>query len=97
MPSYRLSKRADRDLSVIADYTIQHFGIDQARIYRDGLFKAFEMIGAFPLIGSNQDRIMKNIRRHVHESHSIYYRTNANEIIISRILGPGEDPLRHLR
>lgn len=94
MPGSRLLKKAENDLATIADYTIQRFGIEQARQYRDGLFKAFEIIAEFPLIGSNQSHIKKNMRCHVHEFHSIYYRVDANEVIIYRILGPGEDPLR---
>jgi plasmid stabilization system protein ParE len=54
------------------------------------------MICAFPTIGSNQNHIKKNVRRQVYEFHSIYYRIDANAIFILRILGPGEDPLRHL-
>lgn len=56
----------------------------------------FEMIADFPLIGSEQSQIKKNVRRHVYESHAIYYRIDGKGIIILRILGPGEDPLRHL-
>ncbi|WP_161990593.1 type II toxin-antitoxin system RelE/ParE family toxin [Candidatus Methylobacter oryzae] len=96
MANYRLSKLADKDLGNIACYTIQRFGIRQASLYRDGLFKAFEMISDFPLIGSDQSQIKKDIRRHVHESHSIYYRVDVDEILILRILGPGEDPLQQL-
>ena len=55
------------------------------------------MITGFPLIGSNQNHIKKNIRRHVHEFHSIYYRVEGNEIIIYRFLGPGEGPLLHVK
>ena len=96
MLSYRLSKRAEKDLENIAVYSIQNFGIKQARLYRDGLFKTFDMICEFPMIGSDQNHIKKNVRRQVYESHSIYYRIDANAIFILRILGPGEDPLRHL-
>jgi toxin ParE1/3/4 len=96
MLSYRLSKRAEKDLESIALYSIQNFGIKQARLYRDGLFKTFDMICDFPMIGSDQNHIKKNVRRQVYESHSIYYRIDANAIFILRILGPGEDPLRHL-
>jgi len=97
MAEYRLSKLADKDIGNIAYYTIQRFGIRQASLYRDGLFKALEAIADFPLIGSDQGQIKKNVRRHVHESHSIYYRVDVNEIFILRILGPGEDPLQHLK
>jgi toxin ParE1/3/4 len=96
MPDYRLSKHAEKDLGAIASYTLQNFGITQARLYRDGLFKVFEMLSDFPLIGSDQSHIKQNVRRHVYESHSIYYRVDTNRIIILRILGPGEDPFRHL-
>jgi toxin ParE1/3/4 len=96
MLGYRLSKKAEKDLENIAVYSIQNFGIIQARLYRDGLFKTFDMICEFPMIGSNQNHIKKNVRRQVYESHSIYYRIDANAIFILRILGPGEDPLRHL-
>lgn len=96
MANYRLSILADKDLGNIASYTIQRFGIRQANLYRDGLFKALETISDFPLIGSDQSQIKKNIRRHVHESHSIYYHVDADEIFILRILGPGEDPLQQL-
>ena len=97
MTNYYLSKLADKDIANIASYTIQRFGIRQARLYRDGLFKAFEMISDFPFMGSDQSQIKKNIRRHVYESHSVYYRVDANEIFILRILGPGEDPLKHIK
>ena len=93
MTKYLLLKKAEKDIENIANYTIQKFGIKQARVYRDDLFKSFEMISEFPLIGSNQDHIKKNIRRHVHEYHSIYYRVDIHGITIYRILSPGEDPL----
>ncbi len=59
MANYSLLKIAEADIENIARYTIQQFGIEQARIYRDGLFKSFEMITQFPLMGSNQYRIDK--------------------------------------
>lgn len=34
MPEYRLTSRAQTDLAEIADYTIETFGIEQARRYR---------------------------------------------------------------
>jgi toxin ParE1/3/4 len=97
MVNYRLSRRAEKDLENIAVYTIQNFGNRQARFYRDELFKTFEMISEFPMIGSDQSHIKKNVRRQVYESHSIYYRVDTNAIFILRILGPGEDSLRHIK
>ncbi len=62
MADYRLSKHAEKDLNAIPAYTIQNFGLGQARRYRDGLFKTLEMITAFPLIGSDQSQINKSKR-----------------------------------
>jgi len=56
MASYHLSNLADEDLGNIAAYSIQRFGINQARLYRGGLFKTFAMISDFPLIGSDQSQ-----------------------------------------
>jgi len=93
MSGYRLLKKAEKDIENIAKYIIHKFGLKQANIYREGLFKSFDMITEFPFVGSNQQHIKKNIRRHVHEYHSIYYLVDKKGITIYRILGPGEDPL----
>ncbi len=96
MSSFRLSKQAESDLVNIATYTIQNFGIKQARQYRDQLFRVFELMADFPQIGSDQSHIKLNIRRHVHGTQAIYYRVEADQITILRILGSGEDPLELL-
>lgn len=96
MANYRLTKRAEKDLGNIAVYTFQNFGLRQAELYRDGLLKTLDTIAEFPLIGSDQGHIKPNVRRFVYESHSIYYRVNENGVVILRLLGPGEDPIRHL-
>jgi toxin ParE1/3/4 len=96
MANCRFTKRAEQDLNNIAIYTIQNFGLRQAQLYRDGLLKTLDTISEFPLIGSDQGHIKSKVRRFVYESHSIYYRLNENGIVILRLLGPGEDPIRHL-
>jgi len=51
MAEYRLSSQAKADLDEIADYTIETFGIDQARRYRDGLEICFQTLADTPMIG----------------------------------------------
>ena len=48
MARYRLSRLAARDLAKIADYTIDTFGIAQARLYRDGLHNSFQKLANAP-------------------------------------------------
>jgi toxin ParE1/3/4 len=93
---HRLSKPADADLDGIADYSLQSFGLDQTRIYRDRLFRAFETLDEFPGIGSHCSFIRKGARRFVHDSHVIYFRRVRSVILILRILGADQDPARNL-
>lgn len=95
MPDYQLTQHAEKDLQAIARYTLQHFGISQARRYRDQLFKMFDLLAEFPFIGSDQSHIRPNIRRHRFNSHVIYYRTEQKGIVILRLLGANQDPLLH--
>jgi len=48
MSSYRLSRLASADLEEIAEYTIEIFGIEQARKYRDGLKSCFVQLADNP-------------------------------------------------
>ncbi len=97
MVNYRLLRAAESDLGEIADYTIAKHGLKQARSYRVGLLIAFEMIAENPEIGADQSHIVPALRRFNHKSHAIYYRTGDNEIVVLRLLGPGQDPLSQLQ
>jgi plasmid stabilization system protein ParE len=48
----------------------------------------------FPMIGSDQNHIKKNVRRQVYETHAIDYRVNTETVFILRLLGPGEVTLK---
>ena len=97
MANYRLLRAAESDLDEIAVYTIAKHGVQQAKVYRDRLLKAFEAIAEHPEIGTGQNHILPELRRLVHESHAIYYRVADNEIVVMRLLGPGQDPLSQLQ
>jgi len=97
MANYRLLRAAENDLGEIADYTVAKHGVQQARVYRDGLFKSFDAIAEHPEIGTDQSHIIPELRRFVHESHAIYYRIAENQIVVMRLLGPGQDPLSQLQ
>lgn len=96
MANVRLLRSAEADLDAIAEYTVICFGNEQANVYRDGLLQCFEALARNPDIGSDQSHIKPNLRRYVHRFHSVYYRTANQEVVVMRILGPGQDPLNHL-
>jgi toxin ParE1/3/4 len=93
---YRLSGKAASDLAGIADYSLQQFGLERARSYRDDLLKAFVHIAHNPNLGSQISHISPDTRRLVTGSHIIYYRTRPDGLFIRRILHQSQDPLRHL-
>ena len=96
MAEVRLLRRAEDDLVAIARYTVARFGPKQAHIYRDGLLETLDALTEHPMMGSDQGHIRPRLRRHVYKSHAIDYRPESNGVVIQRILGPGQDPLRNL-
>ncbi|MEK9141767.1 MAG: type II toxin-antitoxin system RelE/ParE family toxin [Nitrospirota bacterium] len=51
MAGYSLSSKAAADLDGIYEYTILHFGLEQARVYLFGLHERFQMLAEQPTQG----------------------------------------------
>jgi len=96
MPKYRLSNRAATDLAAIADYTIEQFGIEQARRYRDGLETCFLDLAKNPKLGRSAERLAPKLRSFEHQSHVVFYAPEGKGVLIVRVLHASMDPPRHL-
>lgn len=96
MGKYRLTTRAVRDLSEIADFTLQSFGIEQARFYQDGLNNCFEILAENPQLGRSAAELAPDLRRYEHQSHVVFYIPNETGILIARILHQRMDFKKHL-
>jgi toxin ParE1/3/4 len=86
MSGYRLSRRADQDLIDIYLYTLDRFCLSQAENYVRGITDCFEMLSGNPHIGRLADNIRKNLRRHEHDSHVIFYRDDGEAVLILAVL-----------
>lgn len=86
MAEYRLTSRAGADLAGISDYTIETFGIDQARRYRDELEACFESLAGNPRLGRDASWLVPGLRRFEHRSHTIFFAEEAAGVLIVRIL-----------
>lgn len=86
MPDYRLSRKAERDMGAIARYTIEQFGIEQARTYRDSMIACFQSLAETPGMGRRVDHIREGYRRFDHRSHAIFYKVEDQGILIIRVL-----------
>ena len=95
MPRYRLSKLAEADLLLIAEYGDEHFGIAQSDRYRDQLKHRFSVLAKQPHLYPTIDDIREGYRRSVCGVHSIYYRLHEQGVEIMRILGR-QDPKKTL-
>ncbi len=87
MAIYRLSQAADEDLDRLFDHGIDRFGLDQAIEYLDGLSRRFSELAETPNQWQAVEHIRPRYRRSVYGSHSIYYRIDADDIVVVRILG----------
>ena len=96
MTKYELTNSAERDLQSIADYTIEKFGVKQARRYRDSLFRTFESLTDHPEMGRDYSHVKEGCRRHEHESHVIYYKVADSGILVLRLLHQSQDPTSYL-
>jgi plasmid stabilization system protein ParE len=56
-----------------------------------------DMLVTFPAMGADQSHIATGLRRHVHESHAIFYSRHSYGLLVERILGPGQDPAREFK
>lgn len=97
MAEFRLSPHAETDLAEIADYTIETFGVEQARRYRDELEACFRNLAGNPLSGRSAEWLSPGLRRFEHRSHAVFYTQEEESILIIRILHVGMDAPRHLR
>jgi toxin ParE1/3/4 len=77
----RLSGRADRDLSKIFLYTIETFGLKQARRYLSDLQHTLEQLPYHPKLGARIEEL-PDVRRLVRKSHVIFYRHDEDGILI---------------
>ena len=87
MASYRLSDEALADLDRLYEHGVLIFGLRQADAYFDEMMARFQKIADRPELYPAVDHIRQDYRRSVFRSHSIYYRTDAAEVLIVRILG----------
>lgn len=91
-----LSNAAISDLSSIAYYTVENWGLRQSRIYRDGLNETFKAILKDSYLGKKVFDYYPNLRSIPYESHIIFYLPTESDILIVRVLGQNMDSGKHL-
>ena len=96
MAIYNLSSKAADDLDGIYEYTILHFGLEQARVYLLGLHERFQMFAEQPTHGRKADELAPGLRRFEYQSHMVFYIPKDNGVQIVRVLHQRMDVTRHV-
>jgi toxin ParE1/3/4 len=82
----RFSRRAEADLLSIGAYTLRTWGEDQTIRYLDDLDACCRMLADNPALGRACDEVRPGLRRMERGLHVVFYRENAEGILVSRIL-----------
>ena len=95
---YRISKKAERDLLDIWQYTLDNWSKEKANKYLRTILETFEQIGKAPFVtGRCCDHIRIGYRKQKLGKHIIFYKiSNTNTVLISRILHEKMDFERHI-
>jgi toxin ParE1/3/4 len=96
MKKYTTSGKSDRDITDIYKYSAVNFGFAKAGLYLEGMYQTFSRLGDNPGIGPSFSIGRKTYRRFEYESHVIFYKKRARDILIVRVLHERMDAKRHL-
>lgn len=88
---YILSKSAQSDLIVIAQYGDKNYGIERSNQYRDKLKKQFEALARNPGVYRERWELSPPLRVCPHESHVILYTVKQGQVLIVRVRHNRED------
>jgi toxin ParE1/3/4 len=89
--SVRFSTAAQNDLSQIAEYTLENWGVAQSRKYRDDLIQTLDSLQRDPRIGRLAHLTSRPVRQFPFASHVIYYLAESEGILIVRVLAQAMD------
>ncbi len=88
---FQLTNAAKSDLAGIAEYTEQHWGVEQRDKYLAQLDSMFHQLAENPGLGRACDYIKPGYRKFPVSSHVIYYQTHPGQITVVRVLHKNMD------
>ncbi|PIB90245.1 plasmid stabilization protein ParE [Caulobacter sp. FWC2] len=92
--AYRLSLKAEDDVTQIYVTGVEMFGVDQAERYHEGLEQIFNFLSDFPFAAVERTELKGLSRVHSYRSHIIIYRLDGRDILIQRVRHASEDWIR---
>lgn len=96
MSRYALTPRAQADIEEIWNYTVAHWGDNQAEKYLRQLAEAMTYVAADPARGRACDDVRAGYSKYAVGVHVLFYRKAAKGVEVVRILHQRMDFQRHL-
>jgi toxin ParE1/3/4 len=96
LPRFELSRAAVADLDAIADFTVDRWGKEQARVYLDALEARLTQLANRPSIGRKRDELAPGLLGFPFESHVVFYTATDFGTAVVRVLHTRQDPFRHI-
>ncbi len=91
MGVYKVSKKAEIDLSRMYEYGIETFGLKQAKGYLLGIHDLFQILADNVNLGRDASEFMLSLKRFSYKSHTIFYLVTDIGILIVRVLNQSMD------
>lgn len=95
MKTFVFLPAAEADIDAIWDYSADEWGEDQAEHYIDEIFHACKALAAGSKLGRQVD-VRPGVIKYRVASHMIYFRRNADGIVVIRVLHGAQDVERNL-
>jgi toxin ParE1/3/4 len=96
MSQLRLTPKARADLDAIWEFTVKHWGVEQAEAYLLSLGETMKLLANHPGIGRNIDDIREGYFKFPAGSHIFIFRSQPDFVEIVRILPKSTDVERNL-
>jgi toxin ParE1/3/4 len=91
MPEFRLTPRAEDQLTKVYAFTELRFGRYQADAYHAGFERTFGLLADFPRMGLEVDNLAIGYRRFRFQSHVIFYTQEPYGVLIRQVLHGSQD------
>ena len=96
MASYRLTNKAETDLSSLYEYGLLNFGFSKAQSYLLGLEERLQLLAQNPLYGRSVEQLARHLRRSEYLSHFIFYIQENKGVLVVRVLCEEMDFKQHI-
>jgi len=91
MSVYKLSRKAEIDITKMYEYGIETFGLKQAKAYLSGIHKLFQILVNNATLGRDASEFILSLKRFSYKSHTIFYLVTDKDILIVRVLNQSID------